>query len=283
VVNSADISALTSYITDGTAFPSGESAFIRVRLELEPLTDQVSSLASDGTSTLRIEDADTDLLTTFSAAVDFSVEFIPTWYPEQVVITDLRRFVNSASLDFDATDLTAATPTGGKNNLFVPGDTYLLGNILNSDGSFHRLDYERAILDFELPDGSTEAEVNIFQTFVKDKLYFSDGTLVSASALNNSQIIFEVKVSSYAKNMGLSVDGYVDYFDIGDSADEAVGTYIDQSTGLMRIRAYNIVNNDLRPEIRTRIQVVVNLKKAGWRNLPVTISAADLSSVLTPV
>lgn len=283
VIDSADISALNAYLTSGTSFPNGGSEYFRMRIELEPLTNQLASLDSEGRSTLRIEDADTDLLSTFSAPVEFQIDFWPVWYPEQVELLDLRRFVNGSTLDFSIEDLQSTPESGGKNHQIVSGDLYLQGNVKNLDGSFHRLDYERCLIDLELPDGSTEAEINIFDVFVKSIMQFSDGTFVPASALTDSQVFFEVKVSSFAKNLGFGVDGYVDYSDVGDSADEAVGTFIDQSTGLMRIRAYNIVNNALRPEIRTRINVVVNLKKAGWRNMPQTISALELSNILTNV
>jgi len=56
---------------------------------------------------------------------------------------------------------------------------------------------------------------------------------------------------------------------------------MDQGSGLMRIKAYNIVNNDVRPEVRTRIYVVVNLKRAGWKNLPRVVSDTELSALWT--
>lgn len=282
-IDSGDVAALNAYLTSGTAFPNGGSEYTRIRLEVEPLINQLASLDNDGASILRIEDADTDLLSTFSSAINFQIDFWPIWYPEHIEIVDLRRFVNASSLSFSVANLQLTTENGGTNNFVLAGDLFLQGQVKNFDGSYHRLDYERCLIDLELPDGNTEAEINIFDVFVKNIMSFSDGQVVPASALTDGQVTFEIKVTSYAKNLGPGVDGTVDYNDVGDSADEAVGTYIDQGTGLMRIRAYNIVNNDLRPEIRTRINIAVNLKKAGWRNLPQTVSALELGNILTSI
>lgn len=277
-INSTDISALSTFVQDGTAFPNGQSTFNRVRLTLEPVSDASSVLTSDGISTLKIENLDTDLLSTWSAVVSWQILPVIHWTKENVVIEDIRRFCLITSTEFSLTDLSSGKNSGA-NVTFIPGDLILSGSVINQDGSNHALDYEKAIISIELPDGNTEKEMNFFENFVKNKMKFSDGDLVTQEALANNQILFEVSVSSYAKNMGLSVDGYVEYSDIGDDADEAIGTYIDQSTGLLRVRAYNIVNNDVRPEVRTRIIVTVSLKKAGWKNAYKNISYSELPAL----
>lgn len=278
-VTSSDVAALNDFINLGTAFPNGQGQFNRVRLVVEPLVGRIWYLNNVGESSLDIHTADTDLLSTFSAPVNFSIAPVRIWRESGVQITDLRRFVISATTAFVPEDLLAITPTGGKNNLIAPGDIYLTGNVLNPDGSYHRLDYERAQIELELPDGNSEKEINVFDVFVKNRMRFSDGTLVTSEALASGQVTFEIQVSSFAKNLGFAVDGYVDYSGVGDSADEAVGTYIDHDTGLLRVRAYNIVNNDIRPEVRTRIYVNVNLKKAGWRNPPRIVSSTELAAL----
>jgi hypothetical protein len=275
-VGTADIAALNDYLTNGTGFPNGQGQFNRIRLYVEPLTDAMDFVDDYGLSTLQIHVADTDLLATFSSPVNWSIEPVRVWLESAVQVVDIRRIAISASTSFSGSDLRSTPPSGGQNNLVLPGDLYLGGNIKDLDGAYHRLDYERTIVELELPDGTSEKEINIFNLFVKNKMRFSDGALVTTEALAAGQIFFEVQVSSFAKNLGFAVDGYVDYSDVGDSADEAIGTYIDQDTGLMRIRAYNIVNNDIRPEVRTRIYVIVNIKKAGWRNPPRKVSSAEL-------
>jgi len=278
-ITSADVAALNDFLNAGTGFPNGQGQFNRVRLVVEPLLGRIEYLDTNGNSNLAVHDIDTDLLSTFSAPVSFSIAPVRVWRESGVQITDLRRFVISAATAFTPADLSANPPTGGQNNLIAPGDIYLTGNILNPDGSHHRLDYERALVELELPDGDSEKEINIFDVFVKNRMRFSDGTLVTTQALAGGQVTFEVQVSSFAKNLGFATDGYVDYDGVGDSADEAVGTYIDHDTGLLRVRAYNIVNNDIRPEVRTRIYVIVNLKKAGWRNSPRVVSSTELAAL----
>jgi hypothetical protein len=275
-VGTADIAALNDYLVNGTGFPNGQGQFNRVRLHVEPLTDGLDFLDDFGASTLAIHTADTNLLSTFSAPINWSIAPVRVWYESSVQVVDIRRFAISASTDFSSADLRSTPPSGGTNSLILPGDLYLSGNIKTLEGDYHRLDYERTIVELELPDGTSEKEINIFNLFVKNKMRFSDGALVTTEALASGQVFFEVQVSSFAKNIGFAVDGFVDYSDVGDSADEAIGTYIDQDTGLMRIRAYNIVNNDIRPEVRTRIYVIVNIKKAGWRNPPRKVTSAEL-------
>lgn len=280
-IDTLDLAALTSYITAGTAFPNGQAGFYRVRLTVEPLVDQLEYLNMDGTSILHIEQEDTSLLSTFSGPITWEITPVRIWRPSLVEVQDIRRFAISTAVEFVPSDLTESTPTAGKNNAIIPSDVYLGGVILDADGEPHPLDYERAQVELELPDGSSEKEINIFDAFVKNRMRFSDGSLVTASALAAGQVFFEVSVSSFAKNMGFSVDGYVDYSDVGDDADEAVGTYIDQSSGLLRVRAYHVVNNDVRPEVRTRIYVVVNLKRAGWKNAPRVVSDVELAALWT--
>jgi hypothetical protein len=281
LITISDTAALNAAILSGTAFPNGQSSFYRVRLTVEALSNQRDYIASDGSSTLKIESFDTALLSTFGPPVTWSIAPVRVWRPELVEVSDIRRFTVGTAVAFSPEDLTASIPTAGKNDLIIPGDFYMSGDMLDRVGNPYSIDFERAQIELELPDGSSEKEINIFDTFVKNKMYFADGSLVTSQALANSQVFFEVSVSSFAKNAGFGVDGYVDYSDVGEDADEAVGTYIDQGSGLMRVRAYNIVNNDVRPEVRTRIYVVVNLKRAGWKNLPRVVSDTELSALWT--
>lgn len=284
VININDSDALNNFILNGSAFPSGYAQFTRVRLTLEPLLNPIEQLNPDGTSNLAIHLLDTDLLADFSLPVTWEIDPVSLWYPENVEVIDLRRKTISNYLDFSIDNLRAVPENGGTNNLYVPGDLYLDGEIFSGDGSRKNLDYERAMIELELPDGDTEGDINIFTRFVRGKMFFSDGTLVPNNAIQQRQVFFEVQVSSYAKNVGLPADGYdgyIDYTGPGDTADEAVGTYIDQNSGLLRIRAYNIVNNNIRPEIRTRIVVICNLKRAGWRNSVTAVSGTEVAGLLS--
>jgi hypothetical protein len=278
----SDLNQINNYINSGTAFTGG-TGFTRVTLELEPLTNAYLYLDSDARSTLQIEDLDPDLIDNSSfATVSFEITPVAVWSPHKLSIIDIRRFSCNTFLDFSPSDLTSTPPTGGKNNLLLPGDVYLSGSVKNLDGTPHSLDYERTIVELELPAGDTEGEINIFESFVVGRMRFSDGTLVSRSALNNSQVLFEVSIASHAKNVndGYDYDGYVDFTGLGEDADEVIGTYLSQTTGILRINAYGIVHNSIYPQVRTRLQVTISLKKAGFANAPVYISADDFDSLL---
>jgi len=281
-ISSDDLAAINNYITNGTAFPNGLSSFTRVVLKVEPILDAFEIYDSNAISTLEIHEIDEALTDpsnfSFSDSLSFSIEFVPTWHDEKLNVIDLRRFITKTFCDFTAGDLSA--DSGGSNNLLVPGNLLLQGNILSLNGSPHGLDYEKVNIEIELPGGNSEGEFNIFENYVVGKMKFSDGTFVSSSALNNNQIAFESSISSHVKNVSDYSDGYIDYDGYGPSVDEVIGTYIDHNTGMLRIRAYNVVYNNLFPEVRTRIIVSVSLKKSGFNNRVTYIGSTELASRL---
>lgn len=290
-ITSQDLLALNNFINQGTAFPNNASTITRVRLTVEPVIRGPESYDRNGLSILRVENTDPDLVDpsqfTLTTGIDYAISFQPTWYPDQVEILDMRRFVLSSFSDFSAADLATDPETGGKNSLFVPGDLYLSGQVLERNGQVHPLDFEANVVELELPAGNTEGEFNFFQTYVQDRMLFSDGTAVSAQALNLNQVKFHVAVSSLVKNTGSLPDGYGDQLDYdgysdgyGSNADEAVGTYLMPQTGLMRIRAFNIVRNEFFPELRTRITISVGLKKAGFANQTQYVDSQSLAGKL---
>lgn len=276
ITEAVDGVALTDFIDNGTAFAAG-SSFTRVVLELESIINPILYTDSSANSTLSIEDNDPDLIdnVTFST-INYEINFIPTWEPENIEIIDLRRYVVATFLDFNVSDLTSTPESGGQNSQFIPGDLYISGSVLNIDGTNHPLDYERNIIEIELPEGDTAGEFNLFTNFVSGIMKFSDDTFVSSSAITNNQIKFEVSISSYSKLL----DGYDGYASDSLDVNEAIGTYIDHSTGLLRINADNITYNVLYPQLRTRILVAVSLKKAGFKSSVVRVTTDDLSRIL---
>lgn len=277
LITSADLDQVNDFIEVGTAFTAG-SSFVRMELAVEPLTDPHTVLNEDAESTLNLEDADGDFINNASfSPISYSIEFIATWEPENIEVVDLRRYITTTFLDFDANDLSSTPESGGNNSLFIPGDVYLTGSVKDLDGSFHALDYETNVIEIELPEGDTDGELNIFDTYVVDSMKFSDGSFVSSSAINDNQIKFSLSISSYVKDLG---DGYEFNDGYGVTADEQVGTYLDHDTGLLRLTCKNIVYSSLYPEARTRITITVGLKKAGFANSPVFIDPTDLAAVL---
>lgn len=280
VVDSADLAELNAFLSDGTAMTAG-SSFTRVLLTVEPLTNPLTVLDDDGESSLEIQDADPSLIDNSSfATVNFSIEFKDSWEADRIEITDLRRFTTSIFLDLETQDLQDTPETAGRNSLFIPGDLYLTGSVKNLDGTHHSLDYEEAVIEIELPTGETSGEINIFDTYVVGQMSFGDGTLVSASAINDDQVRFAVMLSSYAKQVGgADFDEPADGYGTVD-VDETIGTSMDHDTGTLRIFAKNSVYNPLLPQNRTRISVIVKMKKAGFANSRVRITPTELAEVL---
>jgi hypothetical protein len=286
-ISSDDLSALNLFITDGTAFPIAESSFVRVRLTLEPLLDGARSYDNNAESTLQIHVDNPNLvdpsLFSFGTGISYEIQPLEVWEDFNVELLDLRRYCATTFLDFETSELSSVPESAGQNNFFIPGDMYLGKTVKTLDGSVHPLDFEVATISLELPEGNTEGEVNIFSRYISGVYKFSDGSFVSNSALANGQVKFAVSISSHVKNVSGN-DGYVDFDGYndgyGENADEAIATYIDSTTGLLRIRAFNVVRNTLFPELRTRIIVQVFLKKAGFANQDTNINSTNLSSVL---
>ena len=281
-VDSQDFTEVSNFILNGTAFTAG-SSFTRARLTVEPILNPSLSLNSDADSTLQLEVLDADLIDNVSfTTINYQINFVSVWDAENIEILDLRRYVNTTFIDFAGTDLQSTPESGGKNNFFVGNHLYLGNSVLELDGTHHPLDYERNVIELELPSGETEGRINIFDQFIVEQMSFSDGTLVSSTAINNNQVRFEVSIASHVKDLdGYDFDGYNDGY--GSNADEAIGTYMEHDSGILRIRAYNIVRNEFFPELRSRILVAVSLKKAGFKDAEVYVNSTDLVQLLEPI
>jgi hypothetical protein len=203
------------------------------------------------------------------------------WEPENVVITDLRRFVPKTFSNLTSDDITGEPKSGGSNISFIPGDVLLGGAILNLDGTTYSIDFETATIVLDLPEGSTQGEVDIFGNFIKGKLKFADGTLVETGALENKQVWVSASIQSFTKDIA---DGYD--FESNDgyyAIKQTVSALYTQESGVIRIRANNIRNITTRPELRTKIVLTVYLKKAGFQNTETNVPESRLFELLTPV
>lgn len=282
VVTAADDGyELSQFLINGTQFSriaDGYGAgFNRVTLYLEPLFDQIQGLTPSAESTLEIHSEDSDLIDNIGfSEIDFSIEYIPVWDCDHLEINDLRRYVTRTYLDFSEADLSSSPESGGKNSVFLPGDLILAGEILDLASNSHPLDYEKTVVEFDIPDGDTVGELNVFTVFVVGQMSFSDGTIVALDAINNSQVRLSVSIGSFAKNL----DGY-DYEDSYVSIDEVIGTYLDHATGTLRFHCKNVKRSLVFPELRTRIAVVVELKKAGFANPVIQVNSSDLAQLLS--
>jgi len=272
LINLLDAQLIQQNIVLGTAFTSG-SSFVRAVITVENLADPTTTSPDMIGSDSSFNDAP-------YVNIDFSIDFIPLWKPSNIVIQDLRRFVPKTFTEIATTDITGDPKNGGKNISFVPGDLLLGGEVLNADGTTYSMDYETTTILIELPEGSTQGEIDIFNNFIKAKMTFFDGTLVSTSAISDNQIIVTSALQSLVKD----IDGYDQApIDGADAIDEAVALHYIESSGVLRIRAENIRNIASRPEFKTKIILTVHLKKAGFSNATQTIDSTKLNELLIPV
>lgn len=262
VITTEDAAAIQQYISLGTAFPAG-STFTRVVLTVENVTNPLTTSAD-------ILGNDSAFNTVPFSSIQYRIEFISLWSESNVEITDLRRFIPKTFSDITSSNITATTKSGGSNTFFVPDDLILTGDLLDEDSNPKKIDLEVTTITITLPEGDTIGEIDIFNNYIKNTMYFSDGTLVGSSALSNSQVKVSTAISSTYKT-----DGYV-------AGLENVSILYTQSSGLLRINATGIQNLVTSAEKKTRIVLTVFLKKAGFRNSDVELSTDDVNDLLIP-
>lgn len=272
IISIFDPQAIQQNIALGTAFNAG-STFKRAVLTVENLINPL-------TTSPDITGADSVFNTVPFTPVNFRINFVPLWKPSNLVITDLRRFVPKTFTVFSSSDITADAPSGGVNTAFIPGDILLQGELLNLDGSTYSIDFEVNTIVIDLPEGSTQGEIDIFNNFIKNQMKFSDGTLVPLSALEGNQVKVAAAIQSFTKDRDgydfESIDGYA-------AIHETVSVLYTQSSGLLRIRANHIRYISTRPELRTKIILTVYLKKAGFQNTERAVTPTELNDLLVPV
>lgn len=273
IIKIFDPQAIQQNIALGTAFVAG-SNFTRAVLTVEnlvnPLTTTPAMLATDS--------AFNDVPFT---SIEFQIDFVPLWFSHNLELTDLRRFIPKTFTQFVSSDVTDDDdPNGGKNTAFIPGDILLGGELLSLDGEMYSVDFEVNSIVIDLPEGSTQGEVDVFSNFVKNQMNFYDGTAVASGALEANQVKIVPSIQSFVKDS----DGYDFQSADGYSAIKTtVAILYTQDSGILRIRANNIRNIVTRPELRTKIVLTVYLKKAGFTNTETSVTSSRLVEVLTVV
>lgn len=267
-----DAQAIQRYIALGEAFPAG-SSFNRTVITVE-------SLLNPRTAAANMIGADATFNVVPYSPVEFKIEFVPLWEPHNMVISDLRRYVPSTFTDITSDDITGDDQNGGTNTAFLPGDLMLQGEILAPDGTPYSIDFEVGQIVVDLPEGSTQGEVDIFGNFIRDKMKFYDGTYVGNRALDNNQVRVSAAIQSFVKDS----DGYdFESNDGYEQVQQTIAVFYNQSAGVLRIRANNIRNLPTRPEMRTKIILSVYLKKAGFKNTETSVSSDRVTELLMPM
>jgi hypothetical protein len=275
VVTGADAALIQQHIALGTAFPSG-STLKRAVLTVESLIDPLTTTP----------DIIGDMTATFNGTsgvpfvpVEYRIDFVSMWSEENLVITDLRRFVPKTFTKIAETD--PANGSGGTNSFYIPGDLLLGGNILDSSENSYNIDLEVATITLNIPEGATiEGTIDLFTNFIKNRLKYNDGTYVTQAALDDNTMKVSVALQSYAKDLG--GDDIVS-LDAADPVEEAISMYYDDASGVLKIRAGNTRNVGTRTEVSTKIIVTVFLKKAGFQNDNQRVTSAEFTDLLTPL
>jgi hypothetical protein len=170
-------------------------------------------------------------------------------------------------------------------NYFVPNNLVVGGNLINTDNSFYKVDFEVGTIILELPSAPTETigTIDIVNNFVAEyytggvgygmtrlgfpAMKFADCTYVGSDCLINNQIRFSVSLQSYVPIQSAN-DGYC-------------GLYMYYDTGLLTID-FNILYNLISgTPLNNKIQVEVYLKKGGFNNNLLYVDSNKMKNILS--
>lgn len=166
------------------------------------------------------------------------------------------------------------------NNLIIGG-----GQILRSDKSLFKVDFEVGTVILEIPPGmyGLERKINVFDDLISDytgtgltrlgfpAMRFADCSTVSSNALQLNQVRISVTVQSFSPNG----DGY-----IGTIVDGKMGVYVEQETGLVSLNFTNLYQDEVLRTLSTKLELKVYLKKAGFNNKPIFVGSDKVLNLL---
>lgn len=225
-------------------------------------------------------------------AVSFTGRFVPCTFTSMVGPSDPQPLIGEAISKFNCSDrFGQAGCPGGQNTFFIPGNLILGGQILKNAQDYFPIDYEVGTIIIELPEQPhTNGIIDIFNTFIVDvgtgftasgypALRFADGSTVQSNALDLHQLRFQVAVQAYSPNL----DGYTFVDGYGIIVDPIIGVNVLNETGILQYQATNLAPNSTNPILRTKIQISVFMKKAGWYNSPITVTYIQSENLTTDV
>ena len=178
----------------------------------------------------------------------------------------------------------------GKNDFFVPDNLIINnGQILNNDGSYHKVDFEVGTIMLEIPDNfyGNEQSINIFTAFVCDNestgktiqgfpaMKFADCTFVKSDSISKGQVKFDIAIQSFFPNL----DGYSEDLDPGIIVDGKMGVYVDQTTGILTLNFTNLSYDSSTFTGSTRLQINVFLKKSGFNNNTLSVNKTIVNNL----
>lgn len=198
----------------------------------------------------------------------------------------------SAPVTFECEDVIEIEPDcdPGRNDFYVPDNLYIgKGELLRPDGSNYKVDFEIGTVILQLPqEPLTESAINLFDKFVSDRgdgftragypaMRYSDCTTVQSTDLALGKIRFSVSLQSFAPNL----DGYSEEDGYGVIVDDIIGVHLDASTGILQLTIKDLSVDEVYQTLVTKIQILVYLKKAGWNNTPLIVSASEIAGLIS--
>ena len=305
-VDAADQSLISSYISGAVATFSGGSTFSRMNIQVENLTDPL-------TTSVTMWANDSNLISVPYSTLGWTIKYFPTWNPESLLVIDTRGFITTSFVD----DATITAPSGN-SNLYSPGDIFIDGQLKRTNGNYYPVDFEMNHLSLEMPysdsygdrldlDGYTNG-ILLFDSFVAessdgktaagfDAMKYSDGTFVQIGDFSDGKVKITASLQSVMSNQVIDQDWVTAFFNYVGNMSPAnfdilvaatltsvnFGLYYDPTTSLLQIRMDSVTQDGYGNSIKSddvRILITVFLKKAGFENETREITGAQMKTLL---
>lgn len=217
-----------------------------------------------------------DYLLTF----DSKSRLLPSTFTETVGIE-----INECTADavFDCEERIGVLPDTdpGRNDLFVPDNLIVGGQLLNKQGDLYKNDLEICTVILKLPAATiVEKSINIFDLFIAESgsgsgktsanyncMRYADCSAVNATDLELNKIRFGIAIQSIGKA------------DV--TINDRISVLFDYSTGLLTLNIKNLTVDSIYQTLNTKIQIMVYLKRAGWNNTALIVSASEVTGLLS--
>lgn len=229
---------------------------------------------------------------------------LPYWQPWLVAVSSAARWVPAAFTESSAIVLNECSSVTelcqdrnevipdvdpGRNDFLVPDNLFIKnGQILRTDGSSFPVDLEIGIIILELPASIfSNSVLNVFEKLVSDQgnglsrggspaLKYSDCSTVQDEDLLLNRVRLTAQIMSIYKNM----DGYDSDLGYGIIINPNVVVNIDNTTGLLTLTTEDLSVDELL-DLKTKIQITVYLKKAGFNNSILTIQPNQVEGLFS--
>lgn len=273
---------------------------------VSPTTLSLAELAYDGYIINPVINSNIVFTTIPFPGVEYSIVPLPCWQPYLLAMSSQARqvpttftFPNSITqnnctipVTFKCVDKNKVEPRSdpGRNDFYVPDNLYLgRGELLRSDGSNYSIDFEIGTIILQLPEVPlAESAINIFDKFVADRgdgftragypaMRYSNCTTVQSTDLAFGKVRFSVSLQSFIPNL----DGYTNEDGYGVIVDDIIGVYLDTTTGILKLTIKDLAVDTVYKTLVSKIQILVYLKKAGWKNAPLIINTSEVIGLIS--